>query len=211
LASGVAASDATPGTAATSALGSGPGRLFLPEALRDFVSTELSQDTLRIRVDARRLYRSYQTEENRHREYSLAGIHLRFVIPAIDVVNKVQELAVRVKDVETDRIRIDSYGEVFLEGCKAEVITPVMRTGYKQLTLDSCMAQTMNLDLDHARHWNKMPNCTIREMNLTGSGTHQIVLPHGMQKQGMINWLPKDRKAQLDLRMQGDTTRLLIR
>jgi hypothetical protein len=112
-----------------------PEMLFFPESLKDFVSTGISNDTLKIRLDMWNLCRKYKSEE--HDASSISGINLRFVIAEIDVVNKLLDLSITIKNIETDRIKVDSYGNIRIDSCKAEVIEPLIRTGYHKLIVEN--------------------------------------------------------------------------
>jgi|GEM_PF-2965217 len=182
-----------------------PERLFIPESLKDFISVETSEDTLTVKLNIPGLYEKYNSNEYKH--YSVSGVNFHFIISEIDVINKLRELSVSVKNIETDTIKIDSYGDVYIDSCKASVIDPAVKTNYKKLTIKDCEVRKINLDLDHGNHWN-VENCIIEEENLTGSKTHNII--HHRNEPGKINWLPKNKDANLNITIQGDTTQILI-
>jgi hypothetical protein len=183
-----------------------PEMLFFPESLKDFISTGMSNDTLKIRLDMWNLCRKYKSEE--HRVSYVSGINLRFVIAKIDVVNKLSDLSITIKNIETDRIKVDSYGNIRIDSCKAEVIEPLIRSGYHKLIVENCVSHAVNMNLDYVKKWNIKENCTIDEVNYTGSGEHHIIVHRNTSEK--MNWLPKKKKAKLNLTIQGDTTQILI-
>jgi hypothetical protein len=182
-----------------------PEMLFIPESLKDFISVDKSKDTLNIQLNLWDLCQKYKSGE--YKQYSISGINLHFIISKIDVINKLQDLSVHIKNVETDTIKIDSHGDVRIDSCKANVIDPVTRTYYKKLTVENCVARKINLDLDYGNNRN-IGNCHIDEENLTGSKKHNIT--HHRNETEKINWLPKNKDAMLNLTIQGDTTQILI-
>ncbi|MDR0393679.1 MAG: hypothetical protein LBH77_00825 [Tannerella sp.] len=184
-----------------------PDMLFIPEALKDFVSVDTSKDTLNIKLNLWDLCRKYKSDEYNY--YSISGINLHFIISKINVINELQELSVKIKNIETDSIKIDSRGDVRIDSCKVGVIEPVVRTDRRRLTIENCIARTINLDLDYMKNWDIGENCTICEENFTGSKDYHVTIHKN--EAGKINWLPKNKEAKLNFTIQGDTTQIQIR
>ncbi|MDR1222295.1 MAG: hypothetical protein LBL07_05375 [Tannerella sp.] len=180
-----------------------PAMLFIPESLKDCVSTGMTGDTLNIKLKLLDLHNKHKSDEYKH--HAVFGINLHFIPSEIDIINKLRNLSIQIKNIETDTVKVNSYGDVSIDSCNADVITPVIRTGYKKLTVKNCRAKKINLDLDSNSHWN-IENCNIEEENLTGSRNHDMI--RHRNESGKINWLPKNREAKLNITVQGDTTQI---
>ncbi len=182
-----------------------PDMLFIPESLKDYISTGITGDTLNIRLKIWDLHNKYKSDK--YRSHSVAGINLHFTLSKIDIINKLHDLSIQVKNIETDSVKINSRGSIYIDSCKINVITPVIKTEYynKKLTITNCEAKKVNLDLDNSHRWN-FENCNIEEENLTGSHIHNIT----QNESGKINWLPKNKDATLNITVQGDTTQIIF-
>lgn len=180
--------------------------LYVPEALAAFISFQTANDTLRVRLNLPDMVRKHQTKDTHF--VSIAGIRLHFDLAKINVINHLQSLPIRLKNIETDSIRVNSSGDIQMDSCKAQVIEPIIRTGYKKLTVKHCEAQKIFLDLDLLQNWN-VEHCRIEGEYITGSKKHNI--RQHRNETGTINWQPKNKEAQLNVTFQGDTTQIVIR
>jgi hypothetical protein len=178
-------------------------KLIVPEELKDFVSFHPSNDTLTIRLNLYGL-----TRKNDSDIFSISGANLRFYTSRLNIINHVRDFPVYINDIETDTIRIQSKGDIFIHSCKATLIDPVIWTRSKRLSVKNCTAKQVNIDLDDEFNWN-VEQCQIEEQNLTGKNTHSIIV-HRNEKE-TINWHPKNKDAKLNVTIQGDTTQLRIR
>lgn len=181
-------------------------KLFIPGALRDFISAQTLNDTLHIQLKITDLCEKYK-EENKN-IYLFSGIRLQLNTSTVDYVNKESGINTFVSHIETNRIKINSSGGVHIDSCKAEVIDPVISSNYNRLTVTNCIAGKIYLDLDRGNHWN-IENNNIEEQILTGSKTHGIT--HHKNESGKISWQPKNKEAKLNVTIQGDTTQIILR
>ena len=181
-----------------------PDMLFIPESLKDFIIINTSDDTLTIKLNINELGAKYKSQNFRYQYIS--GINMRFCTSKIDVINKLRRLSVNIKNIETDSIKIKSHGKVFIDSCKVQFMDPFMEAGYERLKITNCDIKRINLDLDHIHSWN-IEKCNIEERFFTGSRGHNIILHNEPAK---INWIPKNENAALNIKIQGDTTQIII-
>lgn len=178
--------------------------LFFPEALNGFVATKTNNDTLTIQIKVNELIKKYDGEGSRVHLF-FSGINLCLHTSNVNVINKVSGFLTKVSNIETDSIKIDSYGDILIESCKAMVIDPVMNQSHCQLTVKNSVAQTIHLDLDRIKNWN-VEGCDVGVENLTGSGRHNII--QHRSERVKINWFPKNKDAELNIKVPGDTTQI---
>lgn len=184
----------------------GANTLYIPEALKDFIELNTSNDTLRVRLNAAGIAVKYK-EEN-HTSVSIHGIDLRFEIESFDIINNMQNFGLAFENLETDFIKVRSPGDIRIDSCIAQVIEPLVRTQHKKLTMANCKAQKLFLDIDETKNWN-IENSDIKEEYITGSKKHSLI--QHRRESGTIIWQPKNKDAQLNVTIQGDTTRIHIR
>ena len=182
-----------------------PDMLFIPESLKDFIVINTSDDTLKINLNMHELGHIHKF--NDYDYCKISGINMLFSVSKIDVINKLFNLSVNIENIETDSIRISSNGSVFIDSCKAQFIEPFLKARYQSLSITNCDVKRINLDCDHVRNWN-IENSKIEEEHITGSGNHNITLHHN--ESGRIKWVPKNDKAELNIKIQGDTTEIII-
>jgi len=180
--------------------------LFFTEALYDCIAAKTSNDTLTIQIKTDELRKKYGKEGGK--DYILfSGINLCLHTSNVNVINKINGFPTKVSNIETDSIKIVTNGEILIESCKAMVIDPVMYHSYHKLIVKNSVAQTIYLDLDRLRNWN-IEGCDIEVENLTGSGKHNIT--HHRNEKIKINWYPKNEKAELNIKVPGDTTQIVF-
>ena len=121
----------------------------------------------------------------------------------MNIINNVSRYQIKVKNIETDSIIIVSNGGVLIDDCKANYIDP----GFGRLTIKNSIAKTINLDLNRVRNWN-IEDSEIETRNYTGSGRHNVTLHRN--ETGTINWLPKNEKAELNIKVPGNPTQIVL-
>ena len=179
-------------------------KLFFPEALNGFLAAKTNNDTLTIQIKVNELRKIYGGGKD---YMSFSGINFALYTSNVNVVNRVNGFPVRVNNIETDSIKIFSCGDILIESCKAIVIDPVMDQNFRKLIVKNSVAQTIHLDLDRLGNW-KLEGCDIGVENLTGSGRHHII-QHRNEKI-KINWYPKNKDAELNISVPGDTTQIVF-
>ena len=179
--------------------------LFIPAALKDFISIATTDDTLTIKLDLIELGNKYKNNE--YRFHSFSGINMYFKTSKLDVINYTQVIPVNIKNIEADSIKIASNANIRIDSCKALFTDPLLTTGYRNLNVTNSEIKRINLDLDKIYNWN-IENCNIEEEYITGSGKHHITQTR--KESTTINWIPKNENAELNIKIPGDTTKIII-
>ncbi len=181
-------------------------KLFIPETLHDFISTKIKNDTLTIGIKVDDLRKKHQ-KENAGNHTFFEGANLNLYTSNANVINKISAMRTSIQSIETDSIKVTAWGEIQIDSCKATIINPDLKESYRMLTIKNSYAKTINLDLDRIENYN-IEHCVIEEENLTGSKEHSIV--QHRNESGKINWLPKNKEAELNIKIQGDTTQIIF-
>ena len=181
-----------------------PDMLFVPESLKDFVVINTSDDTLTIKLNMPELEKKYKSDD--YKETDISGMNMYLSTAKTDIINKLH-LPVNIKNIEIDSIRISSNGSIFIDSCKAQFIEPFLKARHQTLSMTNCDVKRINLDCDHVRNWN-IENSNIEEKHITGSDNHNITLHRN--ESGKIKWFPKNDKAELNIKIPGDTTEIII-
>ena len=180
--------------------------LFIPEALKDFVSIQSSGDTLTIKMDIIASIEKYKNSENS--VIAISGVNLLFNTSKIDVINKTDALPLFISKIETDSMKISSNGNINIVDCKAQYIYPLFANSYyKELLIKNSDIKKVNLDLDYIRNWN-IENCNIEEQFITGS--KKFYITQNKNEAGTINWNPKEKDAELNIKIQGEPAKITI-
>ena len=180
-----------------------PDMLFIPEVLKEFVAVNTINDTLTVKLNLCDLGKKYKNDEYRFNAFS--GVNLYFNTSKIDIINKVSALSINIKNIETDNIKINSNGNIFIDSCKAQLIDPIIRGGYKEVKITTCDIKRLNLDLDYIKNWD-FDKGNIEEVHITGSKEHHITLSKNIS--GSKYWIPKNNDAKLNVKLQGDTAKI---
>lgn len=176
-------------------------KIFMPEALSDFVTINIFDDTLTVKVNVEELRKKY-LDTNKY-NIVISGLQFNLHTSAVNVVNKLNDVRTEIRNIETDNIDIKTSGDVTIYGCntdKAAILSGSLKI------IDSKIKE-LNLDLDHMRSW-KIENCTIEVENLTGGNNHNIQQPKDEAEK--INWLPKNKDARLNVTLYGDTSQIVF-
>ena len=179
-------------------------KLYIPEALNGCIATKMNDDTLTIQIKYYELRKKYDNTDSIE-SILFSGVNLCLQISNVNIINKMSGSSLKVSNIETDSVVIDSRGNVLIESCKANFINPV----FGKLTVKNSVVKTMLLDLDRrSSTWN-LEGCEIENQNLTGSGRHNITLHRN--ETGTINWHPKNKDAELNIKVSGDTTQIVYK
>ena len=181
-----------------------PDMLFVPESLKDFVVINTSNDTLTIKLNMPELEKKYKSDD--HKETDISGMNMYLSTAKTDIINKLR-LSVNIKNIEIDSIRISSNGSIFIDSCKTQFIEPFLKAHHQTLSITNCNVKRINLDFDHIRNWN-IENSNVEEQYITGGGNHHIALHRN--ESGKIKWIPKNDKAELNIKIPSDTTDIII-
>ena len=178
-------------------------KLFVPEAMYGFISVKTDNDTLTIKIKKEELRKKYEEEDRKY--IVLSGVHLYLHTSHVDVINHMSGIQTKVINMETDTIKIYSTGNILIDSCKANVIDPVTRNS---LSVTNSTVKVINLDFNRISRWS-ITDCDIETKNMTGSDRHHITLHRS--ETGKINWYPKNEKAELNIKVPGDTTQIVYR
>jgi len=181
-------------------------KLFFPEALNGFVTANTNNDTLTIQIKFYEYREKYDVKVFNN-QIHLFGFNISIHTSKVNVINKLYGLPTTVSNIETDIIKIVSYGDVLIESCKAIVIDPVVNRRDSKLTVKNSVAKTINLDLDVLGSWS-VEGCDVEVQNHTGSGKHHIT-QHRNEKT-KINWNPKNENAELNIKVPGDSIQIVF-
>jgi len=194
-------------------------KLFFPEILNEMIVTQTTNDTLTIKLKLDELGikfgvvdESFQksTEAYKRQGVTISGCYLYLHTSNVNVINKLYNIKTQVNNLIADSIKIKSDGEIVIDSCTANVIEPnvIDRYSYQKITVSNSFAKSLNLDLDRVRGWN-IENCNIETRNFTGGDrNHTITLTPS--EYGTIKWLPKHKDAELNIKLKGDTTKMVL-
>ena len=183
-------------------------KLFLPEELLPFTTIISSNDTLIIRLKMEKLCEKYAPKSGSgHTICSLQNVNFFLHSNTVDVICNVQGIKVDVQNIKTDHIKINTCGEINIESCQAKRIEPYTRNSWNKFMLKNSQVEELNIDLDAMHNW-QIENCDIEVENRTGSGHHRADLPKGAAK--IVNWIPKNKDARLEVTLYGDTARVVF-
>ena len=182
-----------------------PEMLFIPGVLKEFIAVYTSDDTLMIKLNVPDLGEKFRTDA--YRFQVISGINLHFNISKFDIVNKAQLLSIVMKNIETDSMKVASNSNIFIDSCKVLCIEPQFLNNYRSLKISNCDVKRINLDLDNM--WNcNIESCNIEEEYITGSRTHSIT--QNKNEASTINWNPKEKDAELNIKIQGEPAKIII-
>ena len=179
--------------------------LFIPNVLKDFISFDTSNDTLTVKLNLHEICKKHGNGKSKY--YTISRVNMHFSISNLDIINNIQTIPVNIINIETDNIKINSHGNINIDFCKAQFINLQLTDHHRSLKVTNSDIKRINLDLDYL-NWN-IENCNIEEQYITGSGQHHIRQHRG--EQSLIKWVPKNKDAELNIKIQGDTTQIVIR
>ena len=191
-------------------------KFFIPEALNDFISTQTNNDTLIIKINFDEVMEKYSTIDEALKKRQISGIQYAISVSGfnlylhasnVNVINKLNDIQTRISNIKAESIKIYSTGDVVIDSCKVNVIEPVLEPSYRKLTIENSIVKVLNLDLDRMGTWN-INNCNIETSNFTGSGRNNDITLSQPEKFGRINWLPKNKDAELNIILKGDTAQI---
>ena len=177
--------------------------LFIPEAMKDFVSVHSSDDTLKVKLDMDALIAKF---DNSDYPYSaISGVNMHFYTSKTDIIQKIEWIPVIISNIETDSIKIRSRGTVNIVDCKAIVIDPLFDD--RRLIIKNTEAKRVYIDMDHIPNWN-FENCNIEEEYITGSKRYNMTYHKNEAK--IIYWVPKEKDATLNIKIEGEPAKIII-
>ena len=179
-------------------------KLSMPEELLRSTDITSSNDTLIIQINTDKLYEQYKKEVNWQ---VIEDINYFLYTNTVDVICNLSGIKVDIRNMETERIKINTYGDINIDSCQTNLIEPYMNKGRKFL-LKNSQVKELNIDLDKIGSTWLIENCNIDVENLTGSGNHRTNLSKSEAK--TMNWIPKNADARLTVNLQGDTAKVMF-
>ena len=185
--------------------------LFIPKALYDCISTKSNNDTLTLTINLDEVRDKYGTidEANAKSNHSLSssipvsGFNLYLHTSNINVINQLNGVQTLISNIVAESIKISSKGDVTIDSCKANVIEPYSK---RKLNVSNSFAKVLILDLDEINNW-KIDNCDIEARNYTGGRPNHSITITGDESE-KINWLPKNKEAELNLKFKGSAAKI---
>ena len=179
--------------------------LYIPEAIKEFVSVRSEGDTLMVRLNVHDMYIKNNDEKYLHHDFS--GVNLYFNTLRIDVINTIEGLNLNVKNIETDSVKVSSHGNINIDYCKVLLLDPQVRSRHKSLNITNCEVERLNLDFDNLHHWN-INNSNIGEEYISAS--RRIDITQDLDEVSTINWNPQGNDAELNIKIQGENKKISI-
>jgi hypothetical protein len=176
-------------------------KLSAPEELIKYINTSIVNDTLFIRFDQEQMHKDFASQKNEYLQIN--GMTIQLHTQAVDIENTIRGMEVDIRDVKTNHIKVRA-NRVFINSCEATSVTPI---GSDELRIRNSTMHSLNIDLDETRNWT-VENCTIQEENLTGSGNNRNTISKSEAK--VMNWIPKNSDARLDLHLSGEPAKLVF-
>ena len=180
-------------------------KLFIPEALNGFITTQTNNDTLILKIKIDALSEKYGNKDDGNTKYlsgikhalPISGLNLYLHTSNAHVINRLSDLQTQINNMKSDSIVIYSSGEIVINDCKANVMIP---NSIRKISVTNSVAGEITLDLDSVDKW-EIYNSTVKTRNFTGSKrNHNLVFSEN--EHGKINWLPKNKDAELNIRFK---------
>jgi len=179
-------------------------QVCMPEELSKYTEITSSNDTLIIRIKMKDLHDKYLTDKSepiRHFYTSVDGCNFNIYTNHVDVINKLGGISVELRNIETDRIKIDSKSNALIDQCKAEV---VILSG-QSCEISECNVGELNIDTDNISSWS-VRNSDIKVENLTGSRSNMRYT----RSAKTMNWYPKTKDAKLEVILGEDAAQVVF-
>jgi len=176
------------------------GVLTVPAAINDFITTEVIDETLYVRLKTAEMIKSLGNPKMQI--VRVSGFDLTLKLQNLHIVNNLSGVQTIVQGIVTDTIDVCSKSEVALYNCTADIF---VRSEVNNLKVNRCSLGVLNVDLDKTHSWT-VEDSKIGIENLTGSGKHSV---HQSKSECQtVNWFPKSRKASLQVQLYGDTAQI---
>ena len=184
-------------------------KLFIPEELSQFLNIISLNDTLTIRLKMKDLYEKYDAiSQNKNSLFSIYEFNLSVNTNTVDINNNLSEVDIDIRNIKTDKVKINTSGKLNIDSCQVDIIEPHIRDEHKKFRLKNSQVKELKIDLDYMTSNWMVSNCDIEVENLTGSDSHNVELPKSEAK--VMNWIPKNKDAKLSVTLRGDTARIVF-
>ena len=180
-------------------------KLILSEELAEFTDIVSLNDTLIIRLKMKELNDRYSISEYIYTK--IDGVDFYVHTNAVDIKTDLSGIDIDIRGIKTDKIKINASGKLNIEDCQANIIEPYMEGYRRAFSLKNSQIKELKMDLDIMDSW-IVENSDIEVENLTGSKTHSVQLSKNEAK--VVNWIPKNEDAKLNVTLLGDTARIVF-
>ena len=186
--------------------------LFIPEVLNEFITTQISNDTLTIKIKLDEVREKYcdmeeVIEDNRFFLQThliwISGFNFYLHTTNVNVINRLYGVQTKISNIATDSIQIYTSGEITIDSCKANFMEPNSNRG---ITVANSVVKAINIDLDRVNNWTIEPNCDVDVYYFTGKSNHNISLHNDYH--GKIVWQPKNKNAEFNVKIKGNAAQL---
>ena len=171
-----------------------------------------ANDTLIIKIKIDEIQKQYlqtvdETKKYRHpsviNALDVTGFYLHLYTSNVHVINKLH-LPTYVNNIEIDSIFVSSIGNILLDSCKV-IVFEATGAYNKKLMIKNSAIKTFYLDMDYNNHW-ETKDSDIESFEMTGSNNKYITLKGS--EQGKINWRPKNKDAELNIKIKGEAAQI---
>ena len=187
-------------------------KLFFPEALNDFIYTQINNDTLTVKIKIDEVRENFgiingaleKREISRFMYgYSISGFNLHLHTLNVNVINNT-DIETQIRNMKTDSIKIYSTGEITIDSCFANVIEPSSK---RKLTVTNSIAKSIYLDLDIVNDWNIDNDSDIDAYFFSGSKKSNNISLRSDYR-GKIIWQPKNTDAEFNIKIKGNAAEI---
>ena len=188
--------------------GNEKNKLIVSEEMNSYLTLNISNDTLIILFDRKKLYEKYRLDKEypqyKYIHTSIEGAEMTLQSNYVDIISNLNQLEIEVKNIKTNHIKVNAFATI-IDSCEAISVSPYNQ---QRFILKNSKVEELNIDLDFISNWS-VEKCELTRKNITGSGKKSTNL--NKYESMELNWLPKDRKATLNLTLYGDTSRIVVK
>ncbi len=181
--------------------------MIVGDGLLRYIHTKNVGDTLKISLDCAAIYEAYENEKDaRHRVLNSGDITLSITNPEIEIISRIKDFGIIADGLAAKYVKMSTNrGDVKVASGKIAHLNAESVYGY--LSVNKSSIDTLTLDLDNLSGWN-VANSRIDVENLTGSRYHSI--RQSKTESNTVNWIPKNKSAELNIAIPNDTVRIIF-
>lgn len=165
------------------------------QKMRNYLRVNVQNDTLYLKIDLVKLLKDNNSEILNE------IVALKIYNDNADVDNRIPGLNMKITGMKGNDIKLSSEGTILVKESTFDKLECLKGN----IFLERVSLNYLNLDLDNVHDW-KVNDCKINEENLSGSRSHYIVTPKSETK--VLNWHPKNKEANLNVKISGGNARL---
>lgn len=187
-------------------------KLLVTEELKSNIRQVLSGDTLKLFLKPSDDMMERKRESRMHYMDSKIDMFL-FTDSEINLKNDISFISVKMNDIKTKSINVNSYGEVRLQNCTIDTINPIGKDNnesflsIRNLYIDNSKIDILNWKLVGDNELN-ISNSKIEIGNFCGYTNKKIVIPPNTFKK--INHVKKSDESALNIEILSDTVQFIF-